>query len=316
MNRYETLRKDHDRKRRRLKMREDDEVSPAQVPGKGARGRRWVAGALVALALVAVVVWAASMRSRDGDAGLARSAERYRHAVGLIVVDPDRATGVPGHPLATAWALSATEFVSCAHVIEEVIEAMDRGLRVYVAINGQKDQRLYVRRARIHRRYGQSFSLEADEEGLAYDVGLMEMEDRSAVWFPVASAGELARLRPGYRVASLGYPMERLFRGGVDPLNPVAVMQSGIITAVSDFALVDAGTAGNLLIRHNLGSTGGSSGSPLFNTRGQVVGIVNAGHINLQFMGIDEKGYPIIDRTPSAVMINFAQRVDLLDGVE
>jgi len=319
MSRADVLRNDHERKRRRLNMRGDDApVASGPSRDRGLSGHRlaWPAAAgLLLIALAAVAVWAGIARNRDGDEGLSRAAERYKHAVGLVMVDPDHATGEPGYPLATAWALSATEFASCAHVIEEVIAVMDKGLRVYVAINGQRDQRLYVRRASVHRRYGQSFSLDAGEEGVAYDVGLMEMVERSTVWFPVAGTRELARLRPGYRVASLGYPMERLFRGGVDPLNPLAVMQSGIVTAVSDFALADAGTGGNLLIRHNLGSTGGSSGSPLFNARGQVVGIVSAGSINLQLMGVDEKGDPVLDRTPSAVMINFAQRVDLLGGV-
>jgi len=57
-----------------------------------------------------------------------------------------------------------------------------------------------------------------------------------------------------------------------------------------------------------LGAAGGSSGSPVFNPKGEVIGILSAGNfvgqVNLE---TGEK-----TRAPSAVMINFAQRIDIL----
>jgi S1-C subfamily serine protease len=102
--------------------------------------------------------------------------------------------------------------------------------------------------------------------------------------------------------------MEGLAGGGVDFRNPVATMQSGIITSVTDYWLSKSDPGNRLLIQHNLGATGGASGSPVFDTNGRVIGILSAGNIIGQ---VDfDTGKPI--RAPSGVMINFAQRVDVL----
>jgi hypothetical protein len=121
----------------------------------------------------------------------------------------------------------------------------------------------------------------------------------------------LRNLDSGYRVAYLGFPMEGMNGGGVDPENPVANMQSGIITSTSDYWLSKVPFEQSLLLSHNLAAAGGSSGSPIFNARGEVVGVLSAGNINLQFD--KESGLPT--RTPSAVLINFAQRIDILRDI-
>jgi len=320
MSRFDELRARHERRSRQVGMpvespRADSGVAPsAAVPPPHGPGRGLhlliLAGFLLAGAFLGWRYWPG-----NADAGLARAAETYKHAVGLLVIEPKGSTDGSVHPLATAWAVGSNRFASCAHVVEKVLAALGEGGRVYVAINGLQDRRLYVRRAAVHGRYGTVAESGTNDVGFAYDVGLIDVDGAAACWFPVADGGEIARLRPGYRVASLGYPMERLVRGGVDPKSPVAVMQSGIITAVSDFSLAEAGVDANLLIRHNLGSAGGSSGSPLFNPRGEVVGIVNAGNMIMQMTGLDAGGKPVLARAPSAAMVNFAQRIDILEGV-
>lgn len=64
-------------------------------------------------------------------------------------------------------------------------------------------------------------------------------------------------------------------------------------------------------MQHNLGATGGASGSPIFNAKGEIVAILNAGNIigSVSF----ESGNVV--RAPSSVMVNFAQRVDLLRDI-
>ncbi|MEY3775517.1 MAG: hypothetical protein RLZZ129_2297, partial [Verrucomicrobiota bacterium] len=51
-------------------------------------------------------------------------------------------------------------------------------------------------------------------------------------------------------------------------------------------------------------------GSPMFNTRGEVVTILNAGNI----IGTINRDGNVV-RAPSAVMVNCAQRVDLLRDI-
>jgi S1-C subfamily serine protease len=96
----------------------------------------------------------------------------------------------------------------------------------------------------------------------------------------------------------------------VDVRNPVATMQSGIITATTDYWLTPAPFERRFSVQHNLGATGGASGSPIFNSRGEVVAILNAGNI---IGTISHDGNVV--RAPSAVMVNYAQRVDLLRDI-
>jgi hypothetical protein len=66
------------------------------------------------------------------------------------------------------------------------------------------------------------------------------------------------------------------------------------------------------LIQHSVPVTGGASGSPLIDTSGKVIGIVNGGNTNV----IDNAGEGGKLRMSNAVQINYAQRVDLLKQLE
>jgi S1-C subfamily serine protease len=145
----------------------------------------------------------------------------------------------------------------------------------------------------------------------AYDIGILTVDAPVPNRFKLASEAELRKLDSGYRVAYLGFPMEGLSGGGVDAHNPVANMQSGILTSVTDYWLAKAPFEKSLLLSHNLGAAGGSSGSPIFNAQGEVVGVLSAGNIIGQ---LDmATGKPA--RAPSAVMINYAQRIDILKDI-
>lgn len=87
-------------------------------------------------------------------------------------------------------------------------------------------------------------------------------------------------------------------------------MQSGIVTAVTDYWLAPAAFEKRFSVQHNMGATGGASGSPIFNSRGQVVALLNAGNI---IGTINAQGNVV--RAPSAAMINYGQRVDLLRDI-
>jgi hypothetical protein len=170
----------------------------------------------------------------------------------------------------------------------------------------------------------------------------------------------LRELDSGHRVAFLGFPMENLSGGGVDPNHPVATMQSGIVTATTDFWLAKAEFANRKLVQHNLPAVGGASGSPIFDAEGDVVAILSAGNITFtlstntwlayaqqieaakrraledvrakvqgksrneqeamvaeleaMMQALDRTPVPVMamQRAPSAALINFGQRIDML----
>jgi S1-C subfamily serine protease len=162
----------------------------------------------------------------------------------------------------------------------------------------------------VHPKYGQEIlNIEGKDPVVpGYDIGLLRVDTAVPNRFRIAGESELRKLDSGYRVAYLGFPMESLSGGGVDSHNPVANMQSGIITSTTDYWLSKAPFDKALLLAHNLAATGGASGSPIFNASGEVVGVLSAGNIVGQVSAKTGK----ITRAPSAALINFAQRIDLL----
>jgi hypothetical protein len=234
-------------------------------------------------------------------------ARKYAEAVALVVCVNKDGSGWT----ATAWAFGSDLFASNGHVSQPAEQALGSGGEVYIYLNRGKGERLRVTAARTHPKYSEKTPLAA-----IYDVGVLEVAGKVKNYFPIAKENALRAVDSGTRVAFLGFPSGGLALNNFNLNSPIATMQSGIITAVSDYELGDSGYAGNILFRHNLASTTGASGSPVFDTQGAVVGILNAGSTITQVKrtrnratGKEELTF---EAAPSGVLINYAQRVDLL----
>jgi len=268
-----------------------------------------IGGGILLAVLIGIFIWFAISR-HNSDEALAAAARKHEGAVGLVVIETENGPW----PCATAWAIDKKLFATNSHVTEDVREALARGETVFIVINKHPSQQLHVTAAYSHPKYSSEVpNLDGKPPAVpAYDVGLLVTDASAPDFFPIAAESELRKLRSGYRVAFLGFPMEGLFGGGVDFRNPVATMQSGIITSVTDFWLSGVDFDHSFLIQHNLGATGGASGSPIFNENGEVVALLSAGNIIHQAIPL-ANGQIGTTRAPSGVMINFAQRVDLLN---
>jgi hypothetical protein len=139
----------------------------------------------------------------------------------------------------------------------------------------------------------------------AYDVALLFVADQALLGPPLAYASRetLNAMAQGEPLMTLGYPSEGL--AGTDIRRPEPTSQFGIVTSVTTFYFYRGAPSENQLIQHSAPGAGGSSGSPMFNAKGEVVAFYNAGN-NAQVETMDGA------RVPSAAQVNYAIRADLI----
>lgn len=305
MSRLDELKARDERQATALGLNRQAPVGQPAGPQPKSKGKIVAPALLLLIAIVAAIVIGVTLfinGDRNADERLAQIAKSKAGAVGFVV-----ATHPEGRSTsATAWAVAPDLYATNAHVVAAVAKIIETGGQAQIRVNQNPNLRFPIIAAKVHPRYG--------DVRLGFDVGLLQIDGKAPALFAIADQDELSKLSSGYRVAYLGFPSENLFANNVKIDEPIATMQSGIITAVSDFTLGDSGFAKNQLVRHNLAAVGGASGSPIFNARGQVVAILNAGNINTQIVTSDDEE-PKLGRTPSAALVNFAQRVDLLEDI-
>lgn len=325
------------------------------IPEKKEKRSFFKTGIAAAVILLAVIVAAGMFlfRTNDSTEQLSEVADRYKSAVGLVTLTVEWKDGTNiQDALGTAWAFSENGFATNAHVAHGLNLYLDRRITVKVTeilaeeaekqnfknveeymkslgneanakirktrlqvidmikdihadiiINGTRKKSYSVTHIQIHKDYGVA------GKNTVPDIAVLTIQGTHDNCFKLADQKTLGRLKSGVPIAFLGFPMENLEYDNVNIENPVASMQSGIVVAVSDFEMKDAGSSGNFLLRHNLPATGGASGSPIFNQKGEVLALLFSGNV------IGQINLGKVERAPSAAMINFGVRVDLLSGM-
>lgn len=226
---------------------------------------------------------------------------------------------------ATAWAFEPAKLATNAHVTEAIKGHEDDF--VLIGPNGDKIKIAKVEshpgyatfkdyKQTLGRQTGDTFKpLDVINE---YDVGIITPAeplpagpDGKVAVLERAAQNYVEGLEPGAAVASVGFPIEGMAASSVVTEAPGA-LRFGNISALTDVFMCKAEPEDLLLIQHSVPVTGGVSGSPLIDSSGMVIGIVNGGNTAtvLKAAGEDEKV-----RIPSAALINFAQRVDLLEDM-
>jgi|GEM_PF-3087078 len=213
----------------------------------------------------------------------------------------------------TAWTVEGGQLATNAHVAQEILDQLKKAPgSIPVAFReGRRDEivRLdpdfiihpdYAPLSRMldgqHRR--------TPDGGLRLvryippcDVALLRPEDPDAdLGRPLPLARDMVQQDlVGATVGYVGFPAENI--AGL----PVAQRVSGRLTSQTDFVFQPTPPEHAQVLHHTAVLAGGSSGSPLLNERGEVIGLVSAGS-----MAFTERG------TRIPVGINYAQRVDLL----
>jgi hypothetical protein len=274
--------------------------------------------------------------------------DALRQAVYLVA----KLDGARPQGLATAWAFAPDKLATNAHVVKEMIDKRGMVERDFVLIAPDGTEvKLTGARAEVHPAYfsfadyknalgqvsGDKFrALDIIKE---YDVGIIHLSEplpgKPAV-LELASKEHIQALKPGAAVASIGFPIEGMTATMVVTKAP-ASLRFGNIGALTDVFMSRAAADKSFLIQHSVPVAGGVSGSPLIDASGKVIAIVSGGTTSAALREVDEalkresSGDDTKDkhkktsderhketesfRIPSAAMINFAHRIDLLEDM-
>jgi S1-C subfamily serine protease len=229
----------------------------------------------------------------------------------------------------TAWAVEmpdGTRALATNSHVAEMFDEIGRQLpadsyMVAIQPKGPDYKRLKVTRVKLHPGFHafQKVLLDLMEKQkelkvrkfdfiLGYDVALLFVEDPAQIAAPLklAPPESYNALTAGEEAYLIGHPAEGT--PGTDWMRPEPNSQAGIITGVTTFFLARGEDADNQLVQHSLAGSGGASGSPIFNARGEVVALHSAG--SFKFLEIAGQKDPV--RVDGGARIQYAQRVDML----
>ncbi len=267
----------------------------------------------------------AAMAAGASPANLAAIIEKNKESVYLVSIQLPSGTRLGGGTASVVRLPDGTKALATnSHVADIVNDLSDPRLAgaklVAVQPKGPDYTTLTVTRVQKHPGYdafnawqekyfykAQTLSAARMEFVPGFDVALLYVDEPEKLGEPLtyASREEMENLKAGEQLVLIGYPMEQL--KGTDAARPEPTSQTGIITSVTTFFLSKENPKHDLLVQHSVPATGGASGSPMFNTKGEVVAFLNAGNIII---------YQTPDggtmRQPSGALVNYAQRADML----
>jgi hypothetical protein len=244
---------------------------------------------------------------------------RVRPSIGLVTM---RLAGGQERPMATAWCADEDRrlFATNAHVANLFL-TLQPDEKILVRSPAPDAIEYEVVAVTVHPGY-EAFNRLWDEYALARpsgtgfefvrmpgpacDVALMTAAagPKMPPALPLADDDALGSLSAGQPLGSVGYPMEGLALGGANPKVPSPMSHLAYVVAATDvFGRTGDAALAPQLVQHAIPATGGASGSPIVDERGNVVAIHNAGNVIGSIDGT---------RVESSAMIFFAQRADLV----
>jgi hypothetical protein len=197
---------------------------------------------------------------------IAETLREARDSVWLIQVQTETVSWV-----GTGWTVGPGLLATNAHVVGDVPERRAAGQQVRVIAWSDADgaRELVLGRAWRHPRWS-----EGGEE-FWYDVGVFEVTSGNAGNpLEIAADAELDELIAPIIAGYVGFPSEHAIKGRL----PSKQAFIGQINAVLDTSLTPTSSSrADRMVTHNMTSSQGSSGSPIFGEDGKVVALLNAG---------------------------------------
>jgi len=244
-----------------------------------------VAFLVTGLALAGAAWWLD--RSRQPTPPTAEAVARARHdSVLLLAGYPAVASGAVNRltGFCSAFAVAPEVLATNAHCLALASRAY-RG--VVVLQNGAAGRSWRLGTMWLHPGW--------KEGTVSPDVGLARVEGRLPSLAPLADRAVLDRLGSGARVYLYGFP-GRLS----DPVAPEATFVAGELGRVTTFDRRPGDPGTSQLLQHSAYSAGGTSGSPLLDSAGRVIGLHAGGYL---------------EGRETLTGYNLAMRIDLLDGL-
>lgn len=264
---------------------------------------------------------AAAARAQQEPDGWRAPVEALRAATHAVIARRDGLEWA----VATAWRISDTQLVTNAHVAAEL--AGRSNLEVLVRSAGG-EREFAVTGITMHPAY-RAFTdhLAARRAGTetpegfrplrlpgAYDLAILEIapgaEPGPALDY--LKPGEEAGLWVGMPVAFAGYFLRDIAGAEFAHKDAEPRVHFGTISALTNFFLFSADEDGSQLVHNTIPLTGGTSGGPVIDQNGRVVAVISSGTV----VSVPSAGASAEDdattRVPSAALVNYAQRTDLL----
>ena len=234
--------------------------------------------------------------ARSGGAGGSGIARANHDAIFLVTVK----TAVQEEGFCTAFAIKPDRLVSNAHCVVAAEDYKKRGGSIWVVQNGHPNVRFAVERMK---RVAGFF---AAGGGITPDVGWLKIDGKLPASVTLAAPAEYQALGTGDQMYTYGFP-GRL----ADVSAPEATFVEGVIGRITTLDGRVGDVKQTRLIQHSAFTSGGTSGSPIFNGAGHVVAVNTGGYAEATGDGSGRSATQVVSR--SLPGYNFGMRVDLVE---